>query len=151
MPLTFSLVYVCLIYNNINVIKNIFFLFRHFKKRQLIDPTALHITGLRLEASDHEIHYSDDGVPSVLSKSEITIRIFGTNITKDTVIAFTAETNSYGGSCLLPSTQLFTPEEGTATGTTALYKVSLPKIPKNFEAFFICAKTEANIKQVCNI
>lgn len=66
----------------------------------------LRIEGLRIEFSDNAFDI-EDGVPDLISESNAVIRIFGTGLSKSTVITFTHETNIFGGSCQLPSTERF--------------------------------------------
>ena len=96
------------------------------------------ITGFRLESSKHEVEY-DDGVPSVMSETLFTIRIFGKGINADTVIAFTNEVKQAGTYCEFPVTSLHRIINGTANGDTGLYEASLPKSKKDF---YICAKVD---------
>ncbi|XP_058984113.1 unextended protein isoform X1 [Musca domestica] len=102
--------------------------------------SPLIITGFRLESSKHEVEY-DDGIPSVMSESVFTIRIFGLGITENTVIAFTTEVKDAGTYCQFPATLLHKVINGTVTGNTALYEASLPKGKKDF---YICAKNDVN-------
>ncbi|XP_046810766.1 unextended protein isoform X2 [Lucilia cuprina] len=98
------------------------------------------ITGFRLESSTHEVEY-DNGIPSVMSETPFTIRIFGKGITEDTLIAFTNEPNEAGTHCQFPATLLYKIVPGTANENTALYEGSLPKSKKDF---YLCAKIDPN-------
>ncbi|XP_075149820.1 metal transporter uex [Haematobia irritans] len=98
------------------------------------------ITGFRLESSKHEVEY-DEGIPSVMSESVFTIRIFGSGINENTVIAFTNEAKDAGTYCQFPATLLHKVVNGSITGNTALYEAILPKSKKDF---YICAKNDAN-------
>ncbi|XP_064535096.1 unextended protein isoform X1 [Drosophila montana] len=98
--------------------------------------SSVRIIGLRLEDDSSE---SNDGIPSVLSNKEQTIRIFGIGLEKNTVIAFTIEENEYQGACLKPTTEIFKPEEVSADGTTATYTV---KFPYSSSVMYVCAKTD---------
>ncbi|XP_023158973.1 metal transporter CNNM4 [Ceratitis capitata] len=106
----------------------------------------LKIFGFRVESSNNEIEYHDGGVPSVLKDSEFTIRIFGKGITQDTVITFTAISNTFGGKCQIPATLLYKPIEGSASNESAVYRMSLPKLDKAMtngsETFYLCAKND---------
>ncbi|XP_065355938.1 unextended protein [Calliphora vicina] len=98
------------------------------------------ITGFRLESSTHEVEY-DDGIPSVMSETPFTIRIFGKGINNDTVLAFTNEPNEAGTFCQYPATLLQKILPGTANDNTGLYEASLPKSKKDF---YLCAKVDPN-------
>lgn len=71
-----------------------------------VDPNKLKIEGLRIESSEKGTDI-EDGIPDIISDSKAVIRVFGTGLTENTVITFTHETNTYGGSCQLPSTEKF--------------------------------------------
>ncbi|KAM7353562.1 metal transporter uex [Cochliomyia hominivorax] len=98
------------------------------------------ITGFRLESSTHEVEY-EDGIPSVMSETPFTIRIFGKGINNDTVIAFTTEPKEAGTYCQFPATLLHRIVPGTANENTGLYEASLPKSKKDF---YLCAKIDPN-------
>lgn len=102
--------------------------------------SPLVITGFRLEYSSHEVEY-EDGIPSVMSESAFTLRIFGTGITENTVIAFTNEVKEAGTYCQFPATLLHKVINGSISDNTALYEAILPKSQKEF---YICAKNDAN-------
>lgn len=96
------------------------------------------ITGFRLESSTHEVEY-EDGIPSVMSETPFTIRIFGKGINNDTVIAFTTEPKEAGTYCQFPATLLHKIVPGTANDNTGLYEATLPKSKKDF---YLCAKID---------
>lgn len=100
------------------------------------------ILGLRVEHADKEPSL-DDGVPSVLSHSSVTLRLFGTGLTENTVVVFTHETNVYGGSCLVPVTNKFKINKGSVTEYSALVDMELP-LGTSGKYFYICAKYEIN-------
>lgn len=110
------------------------------------------IFGFRVESSNNEIEYHDGGVPSVLKDSEFTMRIFGKGITPDTVITFTATSNTYGGKCQIPATLLYKPIEGSSTNESAVYRMSLPKLDiamtNGSETFYLCAKNDPQMDVV---
>lgn len=66
----------------------------------------LRIEGLRIESSDKGVEM-ENGVPDIISDSNAVLRLFGFGLTENTVITFTHETNAFGGSCQLPSTDRF--------------------------------------------
>ncbi|XP_055641243.1 unextended protein [Toxorhynchites rutilus septentrionalis] len=96
------------------------------------------IIGLRIEHTDSEPAW-DDGVPSVLSQSPVTLRLFGTGLNKDIVIVFTREHNPYGGSCLVPVTDKFRVKD--VSNYSALVDITLPAV-SNGKYFYACAKYE---------
>lgn len=62
-------------------------------------PAVLQIEGLRVEESDKEPDIIDDGVPSVLADSKVTLRLFGQGLTDRTVISFTYDAIRFGEPC----------------------------------------------------
>ncbi|XP_030557225.1 metal transporter CNNM4 isoform X1 [Drosophila novamexicana] len=104
--------------------------------RQIKVNSTVRIIGLRLEDDSSE---SNDGIPSVLSNKEQTIRVFGIGLEKNTVIAFTIEENEYQGPCLKPTTEIFKPIEVSTDGTTATYTV---KFPYSSSVMYVCAKID---------
>ncbi|XP_017858456.1 PREDICTED: metal transporter CNNM4 [Drosophila arizonae] len=111
---------------------------RDRKRRQAESDKTFRIIGLRLEDDSSE---SNDGVPSVLSNKEQTIRVFGVELQKNTVIAFTSEENDYKGACLKPMTEIFKPDHVADSGLTATYTV---KFPYSKSVLYICAKIDDN-------
>ncbi|XP_049318218.1 unextended protein [Bactrocera dorsalis] len=111
-----------------------------------VSSDDLKIFGFRVESSNNEIEYHDGGVPSVLKDTEFTMRIFGKGITPDTVITFTAISNTFGGKCQIPATLLYKPIEGSSTNESAVYRMSLPKLDvamtNGSETFYLCAKND---------
>ncbi|XP_037731889.1 metal transporter CNNM4 isoform X1 [Drosophila subpulchrella] len=96
---------------------------------------SFRIVGVRLEADTVE---TKNGIPSVLIDKEQTFRVFGSGLQSNTEITFTNEKNDYGGPCLKPATDLFTPIEVASDGFSAIYSV---KFPSYINEFYICAKT----------
>ncbi|XP_032570227.1 metal transporter CNNM4 isoform X2 [Drosophila sechellia] len=96
---------------------------------------SFRIVGIRLEDVTVE---TKDGIPIVLVDKEQQFRVFGSGLEQNTAITFTNEKNDYGGPCLKPATDLFTPIEVSSDGFSALYSV---KFPSFINEFFICAKT----------
>ncbi|KAH8263127.1 hypothetical protein KR044_004824, partial [Drosophila immigrans] len=97
---------------------------------------VIRIIGMRLEDGSSELN---DGVPSILCKKEQTIRIYGFNLKKNTVIAFTNEMNGYQGPCLKPISDTFTASEVSPDGFTATYTINVPHSEK---ALYVCAKND---------
>lgn len=96
---------------------------------------SFRIVGIRLEDETVE---TKNGIPTVLVDKEQQFRVFGSGLEENTAITFTNEKNDYGGPCLKPATDLFTPIEVSSNGFSALYSV---KFPSFINEFFICAKT----------
>lgn len=51
--------------------------------------------------------FDENGVPDVLANHNQTLRLFGFGFNKDMLVTFTHEYGEYGGSCLLPATNIF--------------------------------------------
>lgn len=49
----------------------------------------IHIEGLRIDTADKEPSHDEKGIPRILAGTKAVIRLFGTGITKDTLISFT--------------------------------------------------------------
>ncbi|KAJ0170046.1 hypothetical protein K1T71_014652 [Dendrolimus kikuchii] len=68
-----------------------------------VDPVVskdnVKILGLRVEESQKEPKIVEGMIPSVLRETLFTLRLFGENLTNDTVIAFTHTPAEYGMSC----------------------------------------------------
>ncbi|XP_058055777.1 unextended protein [Anopheles bellator] len=114
-------------------------------KRQPADTEQFsepRIDGYRVEHSDKHLETEDGGVPSVHSNSPVMLRLFGTGITRGTVIIFTHEQQRHGGPCQVPVTEKFRVMEADASGTSGLVPVELPDVTKH-KYFYLCAKYEA--------
>lgn len=77
-----------------------FIIFRKYSRARRDDPfdgfkttpdnyVDIHIEGLRIDTADKEPSHDEDGIPRVLAGTKAVIRLFGTGITKDTLITFT--------------------------------------------------------------
>ncbi|XP_058822465.1 unextended protein [Topomyia yanbarensis] len=97
------------------------------------------IFGLRVEHADKEPTVDEEAVPSVLSHSSVTLRLFGMGLSEDTVIVFTQTHNVLGASCLVPVTNMFQVEKGSVSEYSAKVRVELPMTSKG-KYFYICAK-----------
>lgn len=53
------------------------------------NDTDMYIEGLRVEMADKEPSYNDEGIPEILVGTKAVIRLFGTGITRDSLITFT--------------------------------------------------------------
>ncbi|XP_052863560.1 unextended protein [Anopheles cruzii] len=114
-------------------------------KRQPADTDQFdepRIDGYRVEHSDKHLETEDGGVPSVHSNSPVMLRLFGTGITRGTVIIFTHEQQRHGGPCQVPVTEKFRVVEADVSGTSGLVPVELPDVTKH-KYFYLCAKYEA--------
>lgn len=98
----------------------------------------LRIDGYRIESSDRQPSYSDDGIPEFRIGTSVTIRIFGSGITEKTIITFTEESHLRGGSCLIPATGQFSVIKGSVYGDSiALVNFKVP-IAKSY--LYMCAR-----------
>ncbi|XP_014472323.1 PREDICTED: metal transporter CNNM4 [Dinoponera quadriceps] len=96
--------------------------------------TDTHIEGLRVEMADKEPSYSDEGIPEILVGTKAVIRLFGTGITKGTLITFTDVQAERGTFCDKIKSDEFPVE--AVEGSTATINVVLPP----GSPFYICAK-----------
>lgn len=53
--------------------------------------TNVFVEGLRIETSDKDPSYRNDGIPEILAGSRAVIRLFGYGFTEDTLVTFTDE------------------------------------------------------------
>uniref|UniRef100_A0A182LW72 CNNM transmembrane domain-containing protein n=1 Tax=Anopheles culicifacies TaxID=139723 RepID=A0A182LW72_9DIPT len=107
------------------------------------DGDALRIEGFRIERSDEMHEMIENGVTSVRANSPVTVRLYGTGITSNTVIIFTHESARYRGSCQVPVTEKFHVMNVEDSGRSALVEIELPEVAKNKKYFYICAKYES--------
>ncbi|XP_043275571.1 unextended protein isoform X2 [Venturia canescens] len=99
------------------------------------DPYELvRIEGIRVETAEKEPLYTEEGIPEILTDSPATLRLFGTGITKDTVITFTDIPQERGTICDKIKTKEFAVR--SVEKYTALIDVNLPL----GSPFFICVK-----------
>ncbi|CAD6244849.1 GSCOCG00013503001-RA-CDS [Cotesia congregata] len=98
------------------------------------DAEKLHIYGLRLEGEQEEQEFAN-GVPKVVGETLVTIRIFGSGITTDTVISFTDIPQNRGEICDKIKSQEFIVEK--VDNFTAIISGMLPL----GSPFYICAKS----------
>ncbi|XP_049531115.1 unextended protein isoform X1 [Anopheles darlingi] len=100
-----------------------------------------HILSWRVERSNKHLETEDDGVPSVHSNSPVVLRLFGTGITRDTVVIFTHEQQTVGGPCQVAATEKFRVMQAHESGRSGLVAVELPDATKS-KYFYLCAKYE---------
>ncbi|KAF9411856.1 hypothetical protein HW555_009461 [Spodoptera exigua] len=103
------------------------------------DPSIVNIEGLRIENSDKEPRIIEEGIPSVLADSRVTLRLFGDGLTSRTVIAFTHETQIGGQPCKFLLKGEYMVKEGTLRPRTALFDIVAPA-PITDSKLYICAK-----------
>ncbi|XP_071569553.1 unextended protein isoform X1 [Temnothorax nylanderi] len=96
--------------------------------------TDIHIEGLRVDMADKEPSHDEKGVPRILAGSKAVIRLFGTGITKDTLITFTDVPGERGFVCDKIKSNEFPVEN--VEETTAIVHVVLPL----GSSFYVCAK-----------
>lgn len=70
-------------------------------KNQLTEQihTDVFIEGLRIETSEKDPSYSENGIPEILAGTKTVIRLFGFGFTEDTLITFTDEQAERGTIC----------------------------------------------------
>lgn len=74
--------------------------------RRKREDRQIHIRGIRVEEAEKEPKY-ENGIPSLLTGTRATLRLFGEGFTEDTVITFTHQERAYGGECQMPATEPF--------------------------------------------
>ncbi|KAL6264085.1 hypothetical protein P5V15_004164 [Pogonomyrmex californicus] len=103
----------------------------------LSNYTKIHIEGLRIDTADKEPSHNEEGIPEILAGTKAVIRLFGTGITNDTLIAFTDVAAERGAVCDKIKTNEFPVEN--VEETTAIVHVVLP-VGSSYRPFFVCAK-----------
>lgn len=96
------------------------------------------IDGIRIETSERDPSFTDEGVPELMSGKKAVFRLFGSGFSDRTVITFTEEQNVYGGSCLLPASGQFKVKPESLERNTVLVEVVMPK---GDTFFYFCTKT----------
>ncbi|KAM3955297.1 unextended protein [Aphomia sociella] len=99
------------------------------------------VMGLRVEESEKEPKNVDGMIPSVLTGTTFTLRLFGEGFSNDTVFAFTHKPQDYGRSCH----NLLTGEYKVkyVESDSALLELEAPPPLEDYR-FFICAKNSHN-------
>lgn len=100
-------------------------------------PSTIRIDGVRVETSDHEATYTEDGVPELMGGTKVTFRFFGSGFTERTVITLTEESTVRGGGCIQPASGQFRVLPGSLQGNTMLVEIMMPR-GKTF--FYFCTK-----------
>ncbi|CAK1597317.1 unnamed protein product [Parnassius mnemosyne] len=103
------------------------------------DPVPIVIEGLRIEDLEKEPKIIEDGIPSVLADTKVTLRIFGQGLTPRTVIAFTHDHIEYGQPCKFLLKGEYMVKEGSLKSNTALFEIIAPS-PITGSKMYICAK-----------
>lgn len=57
------------------------------------------VEGIRIERADKDPSYTEEGIPELLADTKTTIRLFGTGLSNQTVIAFTNIPGDRGDFC----------------------------------------------------
>lgn len=129
--------YLCIRYNTSNQRQKVPFNINWIReKRNTHHKSSLRINGLRVEHSYKEVTLNPEGIPELLASTETTLRLFGTGLSENTIITFTANKSFYGGPCLFPASSPFLLERGSITNTSARVKVVIPE----GKTFYLCAK-----------
>ncbi|XP_063632006.1 unextended protein-like [Cydia splendana] len=105
------------------------------------DWGKIKIDGLRVEEADKDPKIVN-GIPSVLSDSKFTLRLFGQGFTTRTVIAFTEEPLEYGQPCkflVKNGEYMVIPESVEKDHASALFEVTAPAHITDGH-LYICAK-----------
>ncbi|CAG9789813.1 unnamed protein product [Diatraea saccharalis] len=97
------------------------------------------VEGLRIEDADKEPKIIENGVPSVLADSSVTLRLFGEGLTPRTVIAFTNYPQEFGQQCKFILKGEYMAKEGSVTRKSALFDIIAPH-PITGPKLYICAK-----------
>lgn len=103
-----------------------------------IHIAPIRIDGVRVETSDRDASYTDEGVPELMSFTKVVFRLFGTGFTEKTVITITEVKNQYGGPCILPAAGQFRAIAGSIGRNTMLVEILMPK---SDTYFYFCTKT----------
>ncbi|RVE44499.1 hypothetical protein evm_010828 [Chilo suppressalis] len=105
--------------------------------RAMLDEIA--VEGIRIEDSSKEPKIIEDGIPSVLADSSVTLRIFGDGLTPRTVIAFTNYPQDFGQQCKFILKGEYMAKEGSVTRKSALFEITAPH-PITGSKLYICTK-----------
>lgn len=98
---------------------------------------------MRVEWSEKEVSYSDEFIPDFISRTKVTLRLFGSGFTEQMMITFTEQTNDFGGACLLPASGQFRVRKETLRDHTVLVDVVAPNVGSTF--FYLCTKNADDI------
>lgn len=105
-----------------------------------IDPRIgadIRIDGLRVESSDRQANYDDDGVPELMSATPVRFRFFGAGFSTRTVVTLTEVKNNHGGSCILPASGQFRVQENSVQPHTMVVEML---VPRGKSSYYFCTK-----------
>ncbi|XP_026301243.1 metal transporter CNNM4 isoform X2 [Apis mellifera] len=107
--------------------------------------TDVFIEGLRIETSEKDPSYSENGIPEILAGTKTVIRLFGFGFTEDTLITFTDEQAERGTICDKIKSNEFLVKN--VRNNTATIDVVLPL----GSPFYICVKQPIHEKEGSNL
>ncbi|XP_060809108.1 unextended protein [Amyelois transitella] len=103
------------------------------------EPMEVVVDGVRIEDSAKEPKITEDGVPSVLAGTAVTLRLFGDGLTPRTVIAFTDYAQDVGSKCKFMLKGEYMAREGSVSRKSALFDIVAP--PSTTDAkLYLCVK-----------
>ncbi|KAK4881430.1 hypothetical protein RN001_004749 [Aquatica leii] len=113
-------------------------------------PNNITIIGVRSEAGSNEPTLDEFGVPEMLVKTLYNLRLFGINLNKNMLVAFTENKGDVGSRCLMSMDLVFPVEaevtDGVEHTNTVKVSVSLPVVPLS-GIYYLCVsqgKTDNN-------
>ncbi|XP_045530368.1 unextended protein-like [Pieris brassicae] len=109
-----------------------------FSSVKRVEPMVF-LDGIRVEEAEKDPKILDDGVPSVLAETKVTLRLFGQGLTSRTVIAFTHDALEYGQPCKFLLKGEYVAKEDSVTPTSALFEFWAPS-PIISSKLYICTK-----------
>lgn len=63
---------------------------------------------MRVDSSEKDVEYDDQGVPSIYRAAKTQLRLFGTGFTENMQVAFTDKKGNYRDFCEFPKTDPYT-------------------------------------------
>lgn len=106
----------------------------------------IRIDGMRVESSDKPVSYSDDNVPEFVSRTKVTLRLFGCGFTDQTMITFTLDANNRNDACLIASTGQFKVQSKDLLEYTAVVDIVVPNAEKSF--YYFCVRNADDNEKV---
>lgn len=110
--------------------------------------TNIRIDGLRVESSDREPNYDENGVPEIMSDTRVRFRFFGEGFTNRTIVTLTEVSNVYRGSCILPASGQYRVQEGSAMGHTMVVEMM---VPRGKTSFYFCTKNKEDDSETSEV
>lgn len=108
-----------------------------------LDAPKVHV--ITKDALGTEARYDKSGTLIILSQTPTTLRLFGTNFTNSTTIAFTAKNASLGTECSnLGITEEIVSLTEYDTTSTARFTVKLRELAKGQKYFYLCVKDSSD-------